>query len=388
MRIILTVNFSPWSSYCGGGQQSTHLLATALAEQDQRVTVVYTKPIWENVIVPDALPYKVIWAPFVGLRSRANAPLRPLNAVTVARTIQTLFNEDNYDVIHCQGEEGALLPRLRKNLPPFRFIATPRYPSYPKRLLESSSGVAARVGRWWVPPKFIALGATLRGADCCCPTSQVSAEAIELAYGIPAAAQRVVPNGVAPVYLSSTRSADAHRGPILFYGRIELKKGIDVFIEALANLGRDAPPAIVIGRGQAEPWAHQRVQELGIAERVHFLGWQQPAAIAKHLAKASIAVLPSREESFGNAIVEAMVAGTPLITTFYGSIPEVVGASPVTRVDADAQQIANAIRHKLETPDLAEEHATITRKYARERYSWSATARIFTEIYSEKSPTL
>lgn len=388
VRVILTVNFSPWSSYCGGGQQSTHLLATALAEQGQRVTVVYTKPIWENVIVPDTLLYKVVWAPFVGLRSRVNEPLRPLNALTVARTVQKLTNEDSYDVIHCQGEEGAHLPRLRRKVPPFRFIATPRYPSFPKRLLANTNGLAARARRWWVPPRFIALGTTLRGADCCCPTSRMSAEAIELAYGIPAAAQRVVPNGVAPEYLSGSRSPDAHRGPVLFYGRIETNKGIDVFIEALGNLGTDAPPAVVIGRGGAEPWARQRVQELGLTERVRFLGWQTQAIISEHLAQASIAVLPSREESFGNAIVEAMVAGTPLVTTGYGSIPEIVGPAPVTMVEADAQRIANAIRHKLENPHLAEEQATITKKYARELYSWSATARIFTEIYSEKSPSL
>lgn len=383
MHVVLTVNFSPWSLYCGGGQQSTHFLASALSELGHRVTVIYTKPVWEKIAIPSVLSYKAVWAPFWGLRSRSSAPLRPLNAITVARAVQTLCRKERVDVVHCQGEEGALLARLRKHLPPFRLIATPRFPSYPQRLQASPNTAAARAGRWLVPPKFIALGATLRGADYCCPTSRVSAEAVERAYGIATTAQRVVPNGVSPVYLNSARSLNAHGGPLLFFGRVEHSKGIDVFIEALARLGSNARLALIIGRGKAEPWARQRTQDLGMADRVRFLGWQEPATIAQHLAEASIAVLPSREESFGNAIVEAMTAGTPIVTTFHGSIPEVIDTAPVTMVGADAAQIAVAIMQKLQDVQQAEEFAKITQDYARKRYSWNSTACTFAKIYSE-----
>ena len=56
MRCLLTVNFSPWSRYSGGGQRSTHNLARALAQRGHDVSVVYTKPPWEQVQLPAALP--------------------------------------------------------------------------------------------------------------------------------------------------------------------------------------------------------------------------------------------------------------------------------------------------------------------------------------------
>jgi glycogen synthase len=57
MQIILTCNYSPWSAYSGGGQQSTHELATALVRRGHGVTVVFTKTLWERVRPLSSLPY-------------------------------------------------------------------------------------------------------------------------------------------------------------------------------------------------------------------------------------------------------------------------------------------------------------------------------------------
>ena len=56
MHVALTCNFSPWSRYRGGGQRATHLLASALSAEGHEVTVIFTKPPWEHVDVPSALP--------------------------------------------------------------------------------------------------------------------------------------------------------------------------------------------------------------------------------------------------------------------------------------------------------------------------------------------
>ena len=133
MRIILTCNFSPWSLYSGGGQKSTHKLATALAQRGHDVTVIFTKSVLEKIKLPDEILYCIKWAPFFGVRSSRSAPLRPLNAVSVLSAVKQLARDGRIDAIHCQGEEGVLLPSFchDRNIP---LVITPRYPWYPNEL--------------------------------------------------------------------------------------------------------------------------------------------------------------------------------------------------------------------------------------------------------------
>src|SRR5262245_15559702 len=109
MRCILTVNFSPWSRYSGGGQRSTHNLACALAQRGHDVSVVYTKPPWEAVQLPAALPYQPLWAALPAFRSRSGALLRPLTSLSVARQVERLARHGAELVVHGNGEEAALI---------------------------------------------------------------------------------------------------------------------------------------------------------------------------------------------------------------------------------------------------------------------------------------
>ena len=105
MDIILTCNFSPWSPYSGGGQQSTHELATALAARGHRVSVVFTRTPFEDFEIPQNLGYQVIWASFFALRSWSSAPLRSLNALSVARAVGKILScTPRPVVVHGQGE--------------------------------------------------------------------------------------------------------------------------------------------------------------------------------------------------------------------------------------------------------------------------------------------
>ena len=108
MRILLTCNFSPWSPYSGGGQRSTHELATALCREGHDVSVVFTRTPWEHFDVP-SVEYRLHWASFFGLRSRRAALLRPLNALSVLSAVKTLHREQPLDVVHGNGEEVVLV---------------------------------------------------------------------------------------------------------------------------------------------------------------------------------------------------------------------------------------------------------------------------------------
>ena len=381
-NIALTVNFSPWSVYSGGGQRATHELAGALARRGHSVTVIYTKALGERLSFPDDLPYAVRFAAFIGLRSRRQAPLRPLNAFTVARAVDKLAREGGLFAVHSQGEEGARIPRLQRRHS-FSFVVTPRYPSYPPALISSKGGWPRKVVLNFFDAKHVMLGRAVRDADACCPTSRASLEQVQRAYGVPGKRCVIVPNGVAPCCLEVERANDAHRGPIIFFGRFAASKGIHVLVEALGILGPQAPHAVFVGRGEARGRLRKRLIALGLADRSEILDWRPIEDIAALLARASLAVLPSLEESFGNTIVEAMAAGTPLISTLAGSIPEVAidGRTAILVPPNDPEALAKAILALGRNPDRAEEMGRAARSYVRDHFSWEATAARFEAVY-------
>jgi glycosyltransferase involved in cell wall biosynthesis len=370
MRLVLTVNYSPWSRFCGGGQRSTHRLAEALSRRGHRVSVVYTKPPWERVTAPECLPYDVHWAGFFGLRSHPDAPFRVFNAWTVARTVAAIVTREPVEVVHSQGEEGALLPRLRDRRGGFRVVVTSRYPAFSNR----------------PSPKLLALGHLIRHADARCVTSRANRELLTRFFAVDPRETHVVPNGIDPEFLRVTRQAGARNGPIVFFGRVEKNKGVDTLIEALAKL-RDqlALSALIIGRGTWQRTARAHAKRLGVADRVEFRGWLDSSALASTLATARLAVLPSRDESFGNAIVEAMGAGVPVLSTRAGSIPEVTddGQAAMLVPASDADHLARAIAFLVRNPEEAEALGRKGRSFAARAFSWSSAASLYERIYAE-----
>jgi glycosyltransferase involved in cell wall biosynthesis len=380
MRLILTVNYSPWSRYCGGGQHATHRLAEALARRGHRVSVVYTKPPWERVAAPAGLPYDIRWAAFCALRSNRTAPFRVFNAWTVAGTVAAILADEPVDIVHSQGEEGALLPRLRARRGGFHVVVTARYPTYPR-----GAG-----GRWLLSPKYRSMAHLVRHADARCTTSNASRALLSRAFTVDARETHVVPNGVDPIFSEVTRGMSARHGPIVFFGRIERSKGVDTLIEALSRL-RDAIflPVLVIGRGSWERAARQSAARLGLTDRIEFRGWLDRDALASTLATARLAVLPSREESFGNVMVEAMAAGVPVLSTSVGSVPEVTDNGQAARLVPadDPDQLAHAISDLVRYPDETEALGEQGRAFVAREFSWPRAASHYERIYMTLSHT-
>ena len=107
----------------------------------------------------------------------------------------------------------------------------------------------------------------------------------------------------------------------------------------------------------------------------------EAAAIAELLGGARLAVLPSREESFGNAMAEAMATGTPLITTCAGSVPEVVGDAAVLIESGDVRGLREAMHALLSNEPRARELGLRGRDRVAREFSWRATAKRFVDIY-------
>lgn len=380
MNIILTVNYSPWSSYSGGGQNSTHNIATALSSRGNDVTVVYTKPPWEKVMIPEGINYSIRWAFFFGFRSTVSAIFRPLNAISVRFMVNKILKEKYIDVVHSQGEEGALIPGLKKRYN-FRFVVTPRYPAFPEFMFREQT-LIEKILLYTTKAKYTTLRYALRGADICCPTSDSSRSHIMQVYKISGEKIKVIPNGINESFFEVTRNKDAHKGPIIFFGRLTVNKGIDILLKALAQLGNESPRVLLIGRGDDKTDVNALIEKYNLSDTVELVGWQPVEVLQESLATASMAVLPSREESFGNAMIETIAMGVPLITTRVGSIPENIDNRMAVLAEInDVDAIANGIKWISCHYREAEKRAERARDIIKKKFSWDETTASFEKVY-------
>jgi glycosyltransferase involved in cell wall biosynthesis len=105
---------------------------------------------------------------------------------------------------------------------------------------------------------------------------------------------------------------------IIFLGRLIPRKGADLLIEALPQLGCDKIKLVIAGpEGEAgySTFLHKKSQELGVQHRILFPGPLYGSDKKSALADADIFALPSRYENFGNAAAEAIACGTPAIVS-------------------------------------------------------------------------
>lgn len=139
---------------------------------------------------------------------------------------------------------------------------------------------------------------------------------------------------------------------IAFLGAIDDNKGIFDLVE---RLGQDKAyfegrvQLFIAGVGQHERLCHL-IEEYNIGSFVHYLGWIGPAEKAEVLSHTDIYLQPSRFESLGIAIIEAMSYGVPVIASRAGGIPEVVddGVNGLLFPPNDFDQCIGLLKQLLE----------------------------------------
>ena len=158
-------------------------------------------------------------------------------------------------------------------------------------------------------------------------------------------------------------------------GALIARKGQKFVLQALAELP-DTHCALV-GTGPDEAVLRALALHLGIAQRVHFLGSLDHAALPILLSAANTMVLPSASEGLANAWVEALACGTPLVITNAGGARELVHVPEAGRIVArDQQAIAAGVREVLTAdyvPEIVAQQAA--------RFSWEANAAALAKYY-------
>jgi glycosyltransferase involved in cell wall biosynthesis len=201
--------------------------------------------------------------------------------------------------------------------------------------------------------------ATLRAASAVVATSSWSARRLVGHHGLAGERVHVAAPGTdsAPVAPGTDGAAS-----LLCVAAVTPGKGQDILVDALATL-TDLPWCCrLVGSLERAPAYVARVRKLrdrhGLGERVRLVGPRTGGDLAAAYADADLLVLPSRTETYGMVITEALARGTPVVTTTAGALPDTVGRAPDGGVPGllvppgDAGVLADALRRWLCEPDL------------------------------------
>jgi glycosyltransferase involved in cell wall biosynthesis len=185
---------------------------------------------------------------------------------------------------------------------------------------------------------------------------------------------------------------DAARGfTIAYVGRLVPEKGVDVLLEALAEL-----PGVwrlrVVGHGPGEEALKAQVRHLGLSHRVTFEGWLPSVRMPAFYRELDVLVLPSRSrpnwvEQFGRVLIEAMACAVPVIGSDCGEIPHVIGDAGLVFPEGDAAALEAALAQAMRDVELWSDLARRGRERVLNHFTqeWIAasTVTVYRQVMAE-----
>ena len=371
MKICLTINSSPWSVFKGGGQLAVHHLACALSAKGHDVHVLYSKHPDKKIEV--SVPYQLHWAQHHDLAT-VN-----LNIFSYLKVLAPLARKEKFDVIHGNAEEafgiGNIAARTKA-----AYVFTSHAPNIPTTgMLE---GMLHPI-QFLKSVNTYLLRQAMMQADRIVAFSQFSRDLIVKGLGSKEKIE-VIPPGIKSSWFEVQRNqVDSKR--ILFWGRIEEEKGLPELFVSLKKVTEKFTDLklTLVGEGNRLQEYKTLVTDLGLIKNVEFLGWLSDKELQSFVAQSRFGIFPSRIESFGLSVVEAMAAGLPLIAARGGAVPENIEEDVTGRLvpvnDPDA--LTEAIFSLLEDQQSSENRAKAAKAAAREKFSWEKTADRMLELY-------
>jgi glycosyltransferase involved in cell wall biosynthesis len=217
-------------------------------------------------------------------------------------------------------------------------------------------------------------------------TTEAEARLTESAIGLTRGI--VVPLGLADEWLQQRAVPDGRREPVvLMLARLHPVKNLETAIAAFHALGADAAGWRLVVAGDGDP-AYRRLLEAQAAagpagDRIVFTGWIDGPIARSWLARASLFVQPSHQESFGVAVLEAMSSGVPVVVSRGVSLAEEVersGAGWVSGADVAglSRVLAGAIQDEAERSRRG-----LAARAAAARFTWSAAAASLEAVYRQ-----
>ncbi|MDE0652476.1 MAG: glycosyltransferase [bacterium] len=236
-------------------------------------------------------------------------------------------------------------------------------------------------------------------SDVVCAAGPAETDHLVELYGAPADRVQIVAPGVEHALFSPGDPEGARaalglgREPVLlFVGRIQPLKGLDLAVQTLGSLGGDLGDTrlLVVGgpsgaQGHAELARVRRlVGSAGLADRVRFVAPQPHHRLATYYRAADVVLVPSRSETFGLVALEAAACGAPVVAAAVGGLRTLVrhGRTGYLVSDRDprlwAERVEEILEDRLTAAAMALEAAAVARDY-----SWDATAGLLAGCYDQ-----
>jgi glycosyltransferase involved in cell wall biosynthesis len=297
-----------------------------------------------------------------------------LSPVADARAVAALRRATaDADLVHAHGLRAGLVAAAARRRGGRPLVLTLH------NALPEGGGALRRVLR-------LAERATIRGADV---VLAASGDLAENAWRQGARDVRVAPVSAPPLPAPARPAAEVRaelglvdgRPLVVAVGRLHPQKGYDVLLDAAARCAAGPRPPLVAVAGDGP--LHGELAARIAAERLPVVLLGRRSDVADLLAAADLAVLPSRWEARSLTAQEALRAGTPLVATRTGGLPELLGYGAVLVPVGDAAALADAVTGLLDDPARARSLAEAGTRQAATWPDEAATARQLVALYRE-----
>ncbi len=365
----------------GGGQVWAQEFANRLAGLGHDVRVVYLHRWWPRMRnIPDDGADKM-----GTIRYRPTDLHVPLffEPLSLTRFLRGHLKREPADVIVSTGLEAAWLHAVRfAGKPPH--VASFHHSAMHWVGLRGVLRASSRLSRRGIAQAYQCWGehldrVSMTHADQVVCSSQDQADRVVNKLEIPKGKVRVVYCGIDTNRLSPENGKRERLSPnVLYAGGLSLSKGLHVLLDAFARIRPRFPDArlSVLGDGHWAPY-QQKVEALGLSQCVRYWGQIPHLEIGKHYRSACLLAAPTRHESFGLILAEAMACGLPVVATRVTAIPEVVedGVTGLLVPVDDPTALAGALATVLSDPERAAAMGRAGRARVEERFAWDEIIR-------------
>ena len=244
-------------------------------------------------------------------------------------------------------------------------------------------------GQWFATRVVVPLSVR-RARVIICPSEATKGATVRL-FGIDPVRCRVIPHGVETEFAlpASALVRDGVKARyalpdryLLQLGTVQPRKNYVTSLRALARipLGQRMPLIVAGAFGWQYDAVVETVRELDLRGWVRFVGYAGMTDLPALYQMAQAVLFPSLDEGFGLPVLEAFAAGTPVVASNAGAIPEVAGDAALLSAPEDAEALADNVLRLVTDRELRERQVAAGRARAA-LYTWSASAAAHRDAY-------
>jgi glycosyltransferase involved in cell wall biosynthesis len=330
-------------------------LVAGQAKRGHRVGIIADRT--EHGPLPEGILAKLKDQCALGL-TRISIP-RELGPADISGTrhVASRIREANADVVHGHGAKGGAYARL----------AAPGHPAIRAYTMHGGSLLyrPGSLASWF----YITLERVLLSrTDLFLFESTFIGELYRQRVGEPTGMTRVVVNGVSEKEFDVVHPRE-NASDIVFVGELRPIKGIDVLIDAIADIRKAGIPvtATIVGSGASRNDLERQVRNAGLIEAVKF---SAPLPAREAFTLGRLAVVPSRGESMPYIVIELAAAQVPMVATNVGGIPDIFGPQSGRLLPpGDRPALVQAITRAINDPETIRQQSAELREHIRTDFS-------------------